>query len=395
VVRFLGVGLLLVFLVTNPVFVGWMFSSGGVIRNPAINNFLWLFSLFFLCVAVLFQLKTRALARHLSKNWANYILMLVSVTVLVGGFELILRCQTAIIRRGPVYVKTVDFEYVANVNSLGFRDGEFSKSKEHNTTRIFLIGDSFVYGAGVDNTQTLDKLLENMTGFEVFSLGKPGWNTEDYFRVAEAFRDYDPDMVLILFYVDNDLVLPKSSFLYNFEIVKRLRELSFDPTCKYPRVKTYNVTESYKEMACRGEVNVGLLDKANQVGDFHIYYENLGNDFKEARQVQSNLKTIFDLYSDIPVTLVLVPSKYQLSPGYFEELRELGFVFSRNEKVSHAIQDEMKAWADLNGLSYLDLLEYAGSGEEYFHAIDDHFNEAGNLWVSESLFETLLKPFVG
>ena len=54
-------------------------------------------------------------------------------------------------------VKGYEIEATYVYNNQGFRDKNF---KNDQYEKFFLIGDSFVFGAGVDEQYTLDKLIE-------------------------------------------------------------------------------------------------------------------------------------------------------------------------------------------------------------------------------------------
>lgn len=91
-------------------------------------------------------------------------------------------------------------------NSWGLREREWAVPKPVGTTRVVLLGDSFVFGFGVRADQRLGALLEEELGrglpgsvIEVLHVGVPSWN----FRSAGAFLrrhlpTLEPDLVLHL-----------------------------------------------------------------------------------------------------------------------------------------------------------------------------------------------------
>ena len=91
------------------------------------------------------------------------------------------------------------------INSLGFRDYEYSIKKPEDTFRIVVLGDSFTFGYGVNINETYVKQLEVLLNkkyeknIEVLNFGGNGGNTlleVDYLR--ERVLDFEPDFVLIL-----------------------------------------------------------------------------------------------------------------------------------------------------------------------------------------------------
>lgn len=92
------------------------------------------------------------------------------------------------------------------INSMGFRDYEYSAEKPENTFRIIGLGDSFTFGWGVELDETylkrLERKLNNGLGakYEVINLGVIGFNT---LQEVELFKnkgsELNPDLITIGF----------------------------------------------------------------------------------------------------------------------------------------------------------------------------------------------------
>jgi len=101
-------------------------------------------------------------------------------------------------------------------NSFGLRGHEITLQKPPGTFRIVGIGDSHMFGAGVDQEEIYMARLEVMLNevsppgrrFEVLNFGTPGYNTVMEVSTFEhrALR-FDPDLVLVHF-IGNDLHAP-------------------------------------------------------------------------------------------------------------------------------------------------------------------------------------------
>lgn len=102
------------------------------------------------------------------------------------------------------------------INSVGFRDYEYTERKSANVYRIVVIGDSTTAGNGVPNlddiyAKQLEKMLnvqsQNGRLYEVLNMGVGGFHT---MQEAEMLRfkglKYDPDLVLLTFCM-NDFAL--------------------------------------------------------------------------------------------------------------------------------------------------------------------------------------------
>ncbi len=117
----------------------------------------------------------------------------------------------------------------SKLNRYGFNDREHSPRKTPGIIRIAVLGDSFIWGAGVEDqviwTNKLARLLnKNGVKAEILNWGKPGWSTLDEYRFlkSEGAR-YDFDLLLVGFVV-NDPVMDESNivrFIYTGGIIDR------------------------------------------------------------------------------------------------------------------------------------------------------------------------------
>jgi lysophospholipase L1-like esterase len=114
--------------------------------------------------------------------------------------------------RTVVDYSTPECQFRASINSLGFRDREFSVSRSPGVLRVVAIGDSFTYGWGVAQSLPWPKLLESVLGREGYSveianLGKPGASPRDYAELAaKAIPILKPDIVIVAILQCEDLM---------------------------------------------------------------------------------------------------------------------------------------------------------------------------------------------
>lgn len=87
-----------------------------------------------------------------------------------------------------------------HTNSAGFRGPrEYAIEKPKGVIRVAMLGDSFVFGFGVQDGETFPVLLESQNKTrEVLNLGVPGYGIDQiYLSYREIARKYHPDIVLI------------------------------------------------------------------------------------------------------------------------------------------------------------------------------------------------------
>ncbi len=102
-------------------------------------------------------------------------------------------------------------------NSCGMRGPERSIEKAPNVYRIALLGDSFTFGWGVEQTKAFPQILEDTLNhsyrnsemrFEVLNFGVPGYSTfQEVFRFLESGKEFNPDAVVV-FFIENDFGMP-------------------------------------------------------------------------------------------------------------------------------------------------------------------------------------------
>ena len=101
--------------------------------------------------------------------------------------------------------ETPQVRTLVRINQKGLRDHEHSYARPNDTRRILVIGDSFAWGYGVEESERYSQLLETSLGVEVINAGVSGYSTDQellWFR-SEGIK-YETDLV-ILGFTGNDI----------------------------------------------------------------------------------------------------------------------------------------------------------------------------------------------
>jgi lysophospholipase L1-like esterase len=188
---------------------------------------------------------------------------------------------------------------VVKTNSRGFRDQEYPAKKSKKTKRIIGLGDSIMFGWGVEEEECYLSQLEDMlnenendsTNYEVINTGVPGYNTTMEVAVLENKIDLSQVDLVIINFIENDFDLPnfirkkppynslKQSFIRrqlfpeNLNgwrgIDARLHESPFDTTGYYEK-DPENVPDIYKDMV--GEKNyLAAMQKLKDLSEKHNF----------------------------------------------------------------------------------------------------------------------------
>jgi len=99
------------------------------------------------------------------------------------------------------YVLPHSFDVRVRCNSRGLRDEEIPFTKPPGTTRVVVLGDSFMWGYGVENHETFASQLEQrLPHTETVNLGANGYSTvQELIRFETEGLRYDPDWTILAF----------------------------------------------------------------------------------------------------------------------------------------------------------------------------------------------------
>lgn len=99
------------------------------------------------------------------------------------------------------------FRTYVKINQLGLRDRDRSYEKQQDKKRILVLGDSFVWGYGVNAEETLTRRLEaELAGAEVINAGVTAYGTtQELLWLEREGVKYHPDLVVLVLY-KNDIL---------------------------------------------------------------------------------------------------------------------------------------------------------------------------------------------
>ncbi len=107
------------------------------------------------------------------------------------------------IKNGNTRQKRSCYDVVYSSNEVGARDNSFLKNSLND---IILIGDSFAEGYGVNLSNTSQKYIEDLTGFNVLNFGvSKNFGVVQYHQIYKNFaKDYKHNKLIIFFLPSND-----------------------------------------------------------------------------------------------------------------------------------------------------------------------------------------------
>ncbi|MCP4255450.1 MAG: hypothetical protein GY775_19015 [Candidatus Scalindua sp.] len=243
-------------------------------------------------------------------------------------------------------------------NSDGFRSQrEIDEPDER--TRIVVVGDSFVFGEGVEERERFTNTLETMHHeWRVDSLGMPGYGPGLMIRALENVGlDIHPDVVVFSMYTQD---FPRVHPFYSgagFEIPRFTLESGLLVTVPYPKYHFWDHSRLYHKVR-------------------RVIWERTNSEYDLNEAILNRFAKLSKHNNFVPV-IIFLPAK---GDGHIDKQR-------RNWLLEYSIR---------NKISYLDLTEQilvAGS-EKYFIKQNDHYNPKGHRVVAYALSNFLSKVVI-
>jgi lysophospholipase L1-like esterase len=101
--------------------------------------------------------------------------------------------------------ETPQFRTSVRINQNGLRGHDYPYKRVNDVGRILVIGDSFAWGYGVEESERFSELLEASLGVEVINAGISGYSTDqELLWFQEEGVKYNADLVILIF-TGNDI----------------------------------------------------------------------------------------------------------------------------------------------------------------------------------------------
>jgi len=342
--------------------------------------------------------------------------------------------------------QSTEFDYVFRTNSLGLRGPDIPFDKPEGIRRIAVIGDSFVAGTGVSDASVFtvklqERLREAGNGVQVINVGRTGSSTiREYDLYRLIARRFQPDIVLLVFFLGNDLaeiteeltaeelqtwtppgLLRKWAYTLYPNTYFELSMLKNAPLQLGERPKSErDILRSIRAEAALRGLNAdravqryrsvpAKIRKATREGKFPLvrllhacldpgrYRRSLNPDddyFRKAwPRVTTHLKRLHRCVERDggELTIVMLPESVQVDPDAVRFNRRLGFeVDVQWLSTTCRTERELRKWCRRNNVEALSLTEsFRRSERTIYYVQDKHLNPEGHELTAEILAEWL------
>jgi len=300
-----------------------------------------------------------------------------------------------------------DFAFITRINSAGFRDVDHPVEKPLDRKRILVLGDSFIFGAGVPEEETLTRRLESGTpGTEVINTGVPGYDLgQEYLFYKVRGRRYRPDLVLLAFFINDLTLVPEleviddpeglpAAYRYRPEVERKL-ERRDQPTRNPITIVARWLTDHsalylliHQRLSSHGGGEI--IPGGRDVFVFKSEYdEATSRAWERAYRILDDLKRL-SIENGSRLAVILVPAPWQTS-------REAWLEWVASQKLPEDSlsrtrpQEMVTAWCARSATPCLDLREAFEQGDvhQLYFRHDQHWTSSGHRLAAMNVAQFL------
>lgn len=334
--------------------------------------------------------------------------------------------------------KTRGFRVALKFNSKGLRDYEYPYEKGRGVYRILCLGDSFTEAIQVPLEKTFVKILEKRLNskekrIEVINAGVEAYGTtNEYLFLMNEGLKYQPDMVLLCFYIGNDVF----NNSYNLKIKSKTGGDRLGPyfiikdkrlEINYPKEQFHHIT-SPVSLGYFGKIKgfisensrlylvltqrikgiyplaiflekIGVLERDYFPDEYNIFsnINNESSDWKQAWEITERIILEMKRELDkkgIRFKIILIPFLGQVDEQLWQATLK-NYQTPKNSQWSLEQPNQILAnFCQKNKIETLDLLDpfkkykQQTSNDLYFIS-DGHFNEQGHRLAAQIIYQNL------
>jgi hypothetical protein len=292
----------------------------------------------------------------------------------------------------------------ADANLHGHRSDDVSLFKETGVFRILVLGDSFTVGTSIEQSHTypsqLQRLLRRKTQHrvEVLNAGVGGWGP---FQYAQYFAHYglefDPDLVIVGFFVGNDISRSVES-IERLNTARMGRRLSVEAS-RAPLIGlkvALHESSHLARLVFHSERPLFHIDRES-CDEFPTEYIQLQRyrsniyrtDWRQHQKltrVTRQIARIERLASDagIPMVVVLIPGETQINPA----LPPLVFIHDVPIDLDQPQRLLEERFAN-HGIETIDLLPAFRANPHCLYQNDSHWTAGGHQLAAREIYRAI------
>lgn len=258
---------------------------------------------------------------------------------------------------------------------------------------FLLIGDSFVFGWGVEREETFHHIWQDRGKTSVVALGLPGAGPCEYARLLERFGpEVNPKFVVVAFYAGNDFADAEPGCPERFAVRGGLLTPAGAPGGGlYGLLRQSQLLQTMRatSFAVAGGTRRRWDDGLRRFGEIHLR-DPPERSRQAAREALNQLDRIANWCDEhrVQLAVAVIPRRAQIVRDEQQEWQEALGV-SEDELDWRRPQEVLHRWAGERGAGLVDVhsrfLDQVSEGAELYHHPDAHLNAAGHALLADLL----------
>lgn len=257
-----------------------------------------------------------------------------------------------------------DFRSHIKINATGFRNDEPAEAADG---RLWIIGDSMMFGWGVERTESLTGVIARETGMETYNVAAPGADVCGYQALAAHMpKNTIPRAVIVGLVIENDLD--------EYDCAAKAKEVPRAETTDYSwRSWKYYLTgysalyNFFAVSVKRVAIVERLLESLGIIAPLtNVHVTPTAEERQRlVKSTAAELQHLREMFPNIPFAVLIVPGRFEIQSG------DINFA-----QLRHGMES---ALADLkiDVIDPFDALKAAGFADVHF-AHDGHWNARGH-----------------
>lgn len=420
ITKLIGLVLILLALLVNPIVIEQLFSAGRYIETGTKIAIVSLEFFIFIFGAYVY-LNSQSLVEKLEgsiffEKRRELLLFTVSLFLAFVVAEGTLRLVDPHLHEDDFLLRDSYLFWKINPSiheaSQGFQEHSINFDELEEDNLIYAIGDSFTYGVVGYKDNYITLIDNNLSEYDVVNLGVPAYGTDQYLRMVKKYSKIKkPKYIFLNLFVGNDFTdyaftvvlvngVPRPSYigymLRNSFVLRGIYQLYHEPPNRLTQRGNITGDTTFTEEEFLQIEKDRLIRVSRKTDDGHARGLSLVrrslNNFV-AKTSLNNLKKIQEYCekNDIYLIVFILPDEYQVN----EELRHK--IYLRYDLQQDAMdidkpQTVLKDFLDEEGIAYIDLLPYfkeASEDRTLYKLRDTHWNEEGNRLAAEVITSKL------
>ena len=289
------------------------------------------------------------------------------------------------------FFQSTEFNYKIYINDDGFRDISISTNylKQPRNEKIFIIGDSFAFGTGVDYQNSIPGKVDYYINkiynedFSVINLGTPSYSLQQYLITLNHYLHLKPSHVIFIIF--SGKLFGGADDIFGSTLFENWIKKSSEENLSQVEKKDYH-KNNYKFE----NIKKYLLKNS---GLYNLALLRIGAKLRAIKSSRSNLDK---------ETFAKLKNGYRILDQTLEEIKKLAIDSNFTPIIVHIppqsdiineyteSRDRLQTVVRDIGFNFIDGMNILNTDENFYFPIDGHLNSIGYDHISRAIVTELI-----